>query len=81
MLHTNGDVYVGAQKNLVKHGRGQYVHKVSGIKYVGDWKDDMKSGTGELLLPEENVRLTGTFVEDDFTEGAYHDAFGSVFTS
>jgi hypothetical protein len=52
-MHSNGDVYVGQHKNLVKNGLGQYFYKSSGMKYVGQWLNNLKHGEGELIIQKD----------------------------
>lgn len=81
-MHSNGDVYVGQHKNLIKNGLGQYFYKSSGMKYVGQWLNNLKHGEGELIIQkDQNERLKGTFDNNEFVFGHYTDPQGNIFKS
>ncbi|EPS72854.1 hypothetical protein M569_01903, partial [Genlisea aurea] len=68
MLFSNGDVYIGAFKGMIPHGKGKYFWS-EGTIYDGDWLEGKMSGKGKILWPSQCT------YEGDFSAG-YFNGFG-----
>ncbi|KAL8520964.1 hypothetical protein ACS0TY_011494 [Phlomoides rotata] len=64
-IFSNGDVYLGAFKGMIPHGKGKYTW-LDGTFYEGDWEDGKMTGTGKIHWPSQAT------YEGDFSGGYLH---------
>ncbi|KAK6156968.1 hypothetical protein DH2020_011216 [Rehmannia glutinosa] len=72
-IFSNGDVYHGAFKGMIAHGKGKYTWS-DGTVYEGDWEEGKMTGKGKIFWPSQ------TTYEGDFSGGYLH-GFGTFIGS
>ncbi|XP_042020772.1 phosphatidylinositol 4-phosphate 5-kinase 8-like isoform X1 [Salvia splendens] len=70
---ANGDVYRGAFKGMIPHGKGKYTW-LDGTIYEGDWEDGKMAGKGKIRWASQAV------YDGDFSGGYLH-GFGTFIGS
>ena len=61
VVYSNGDVYTGSLKNLMKNGKGKIVY-ANGASYEGDFYNDAITGEGPFIF-ENGDTYTGGFLD------------------
>ncbi len=69
-VYSDGSVYTGAMRDLVRHGQGKLIFP-DGTTYIGQFESGVYSGLGKLLYPD------GTNYEGEFKNGKFH-GFGTI---
>ena len=66
IYYENGEYYIGATINYLKHGEGIYYYKNGNIKYEGDFIDDEYEGNGKKYYED------GQYYIGQFKKGFKH---------
>lgn len=72
-IFSNEDVYLGAFKGILPHGKGKYTWS-DGTVYEGDWEEGKMTGKGKIHWPSQAT------YEGDFSGGYLH-GFGTFIGS
>lgn len=77
--YSNGDVYIGPLKGILRHGRGTITVKETDETYTGDFADDRLTGSATVTGPD-GARYEGEMVDGKkngvgkltFADGSYY---------
>ena len=70
--YPNGDEFVGAFVNGMKHGYGGMRYATTGDVYEGQWANNRKHGIGKTIYPD------GTTWEGEYRDGVKWAGKGTI---